>query len=206
MTRGLHSLSHCCNWPLQSDTLPPDFSASPVGPWLVLHSLQPSVTKTHPRQNVCTSIWASPHKEFTTNNMSGCFDLWCLISAVLDLWQAGYKHLCPAWMPYTCGTSVRAPCYAWVLNLHTYIHIWHLQTNCFDLQGLIGAVLVQLVEWGTCALRHRGRRGRESQCKACLGGIAFCGQFLCFAFQSFRHRSAVFLNKVLHKSEVLVRV
>ena len=67
-------------------------------------------------------------------------------------------------------------------------------------------------KWGTCALRHRGRRGRESQCKACLGaclgGIAFCGQFLCFAFQSFRHRSqaAVFLDKVLHKSEVLVLV
>ena len=63
-------------------------------------------------------------------------------------------------------------------------------------------------QWGTCALRHRGRRGRESQCKACLGaclgGIAFCGQFLCFAFQSFLHRSAVFLDKVLHKSEVLV--
>ena len=41
---------------------------------------------------------------------------------------------------------------------------------------------------------------------ACLGGIAFCGQFLCFAFQSFLHRSAVFLDKVLHKSEVLVLV
>ena len=65
-------------------------------------------------------------------------------------------------------------------------------------------------QWGTCALRHRGRRGRESQCEACLGaclgGIAFCGQFLPFAFQSFRHRAAVFLNKVLHKSEVLVLV
>ena len=59
------------------------------------------------------------------------------------------------------------------------------------------------VEWGTCALRHRGRRGRESQCKACLGGIAFCGQFLCFAFQSFRHRTAVFLDKVLHKKRSL---
>ena len=65
-------------------------------------------------------------------------------------------------------------------------------------------------KWGTCALRHRGRRGRESQYEACLGaclgGIAFCGQFLPFAFQSFRHRTAVFLNKVLHKSEVLVLV
>ena len=67
-----------------------------------------------------------------------------------------------------------------------------------------------LSKWGTCALRHRGRRGRESQCEACLGaclgGIAFCGQFLPFAFQSFRHRSAVFLDKVRHKSEVLVLV
>ena len=65
-------------------------------------------------------------------------------------------------------------------------------------------------QWRTCTLRHRGRRGRESQCKACLGaclgGIAFCGQFLCFAFQSFCHRSAVFLSKVIHKSEVLVPV
>ena len=63
------------------------------------------------------------------------------------------------------------------------------------------------VKWGTCALRHRGRCGRESQCRACLGaclgGIAFCGQFLCFAFQSFRHRSAVFLYKVLHKKQSL---
>ena len=62
-------------------------------------------------------------------------------------------------------------------------------------------------QWGNCALRHRGRRGRESQCKArlaaCLGGIAFCGQFLCFAFQSFRHRTAVFLDKVLHKKRSL---
>ena len=57
------------------------------------------------------------------------------------------------------------------------------------------------------AMRHRGRRGRESQCKACrgacLGGIAFCGQFLCLAFQSFRHRTAVFLDKVLHKKRSL---
>ena len=47
----------------------------------------------------------------------------------------------------------------------------------------------------------------ESQCEACLGaclgGIAFCGQFLCFVFQSFRHRSAVFLDKVLHKKRSL---
>ena len=34
-------------------------------------------------------------------------------------------------------------------------------------------------------------------------GIAFSGQFLCFAFQSFRHRSAVFLDKVLHKKRSL---
>ena len=60
---------------------------------------------------------------------------------------------------------------------------------------------------GSCTSRHCGRCGRESQCKACLGAwlgrTAFCGQFLCFAFQSFRHRSAVFLDKVLHKKRSL---
>ena len=60
---------------------------------------------------------------------------------------------------------------------------------------------------GDLRITSSRRRGRESICKACLGaclgGIAFCGQFLCFAFQSFRYRSAVFLDKVLHKKRSL---
>ena len=99
--------------------------------------------------------------------------------------------------------------------LHTRMHVLahsNSMTTGFELLAAISpnAEYETAVGWGTCALRHRGRRGRESRCKACLGaclgGIAFCGQFLCFAFQSFRHRSAVFLDKVLQKSEVLVLV
>ena len=83
--------------------------------------------------------------------------------------------------------------------------VWLCQKR--DLLSIATVMVFPGEQWGTCALRHRGRESQYKACLgACLGGIAFCGQLLCFAFQSFRHRSAVFLNKVLHQSEVLVLV
>ena len=52
----------------------------------------------------------------TADSSTDYFDLQDLISAVLVLWHAGHKNVCPTWMPYTCGTSVKAPCHARVLK------------------------------------------------------------------------------------------
>ena len=52
------------------------------------------------------------------------FNLHGLISSVLDLWQAGHQYLCPAWMPYTCGRSVRAPC---IYKCQNQRKLWKVQ-------------------------------------------------------------------------------
>ena len=52
----------------------------------------------------------------TTDSRAGCFDPEGLISALLVLWQAEHKNVCPAWMPHFCEASVEAPCHARILT------------------------------------------------------------------------------------------
>ena len=82
---------------------------------------------------------------FRAPDSTDCFDLQGLISAVLVLRHAGHKNLCPTWMPYTCGTGVKALCHARVLKspwwwaLHKGWQEWHPQSKvlnkCASTQG-----------------------------------------------------------------------
>ena len=119
------------------------------------------------RAECSTGVQAHKEPKELQTVLADCFGLKGLISAVLNLWQAEHENLCPAWVPYTCGTSVKTPCHARVLKSPWWwactransngIH-WaecstgvqahkepkELQTvlaDCFGLKGLISAVL-----------------------------------------------------------------
>ena len=65
------------------------------------------------------------------------------------------RHLCPAWMPYTCGTSVKAPCHARVLKSP-----WWWACTIVDSNGIHRA------ECSTCVPAHKQPKTFHDLCSA----------------------------------------